>query len=199
MPYVKKAKGLIHDLVKNLERNLSAAKKRNDLLGVLGVTQVLLRADPDHKLASQLEQEARSNLVKTAVALGRPLKENDLCWYKIEGRYAFDGNRVALQGGVLGVGQMTNGVVITCLMKARHPGLAYGWGVQKKVGSPAGSDERFDGTQWVRFAVIADPHVGYWMVEDKVYRPDPIRYTGRLIIYPKGPVELKDVRIYRLK
>ncbi len=81
---------------------------------------------------------------------------------------------------------MTLDVIITCLMKARHPGIHYGWGVQKKVGSPARHDERLDGKQWVRFGVVATPRVGFWTVEDTVYRPEGCDYVGRLILYPHG-------------
>ena len=119
MPVVKRAQDLAKKLVSDLEKNLQAAKARNDLLGVIAVSQVILKADPEHKQALQLEKESRQNLIKTAVALGSPLKEQDLAWYKIKGEYSFDGNRVVFETGVLGIGPMASNVIITCLMKAK--------------------------------------------------------------------------------
>lgn len=199
MPFVKRSEALLENYAKNLERKLKAAKAKRDPLGILEASKLILEVKPDNEGVKELQEKARRTLLTAASALGRALREEDLSWYKIEGKYAFDGAKVMFNTGVLAVGQMTNNVIITGYMKARHPHLAYGWGVQKKWNSPAGSDERLDGKRWVRFAVVATPHVGFWSIEDKVYRPSGCEYTGRLIVYPRGQVELKDVRIYKLK
>lgn len=199
-PFLRRAQTVLSRYVKTLEQLLAGAKNKRDFLGVLECTKLILQAQPNHKLAKELQDDARENLVKLGEALGRPLTENDLEWYKSTGQYSFDGGGVVFNSGTLGVGPMALNVIITCRIKANRPHLKYGWGVQKSTDSPVASDKRLDGTQWVKFAVVATPHVGFWWVEGTVYRPDGCPFRGRLIIYPRGgPVELKDVRVYQLK
>jgi len=199
LPFLKRAESAFGAFVADTEKLLKLAHAKKDALGVLQCAKSILALDAQHKEALRLQAEARTNVLKTARALGRPLKEADLAWYKIEGKRSFDGDLVAFNTGVLGVGPMARDVVITCEIKARRPRFKFGWGAQNSWGSPAGEDERFDGTQWVPFAVVATPYVGFWQAGDTVYRPDGCGYTGRLIVYPEGPVEIRGVRVFTLR
>jgi len=200
LPHIKRAESALKKFVTDTHRRLKLAQIKKDPFGTLQCTRSLLALDAADKDALKAQAEARTMIIKTAQVLGRALKEEDLAWYKIEGKYSFDGDLVAFNSGVLGVGPMAKDIVITCEVKARGLKFKFGWGVQKTWGS-GGADQYpgFDGRQWVRLTIASMRHVGFWQVDDTPYRSADANHFGRLIIYPGGQTELRGVRIYKLK